>query len=75
MGKFIYRFLGFSRFGELVAGQFIACEDANQACQHAHEMLGRRTIQRVEVWDDQRQVYEVTRRSASLRRGIQRSSA
>ena len=63
----IYRFLGFSRFGQLVAGQFSWCEDVNQARQRAHEMLGGRTIQHVEVWDDQRQVYDVTRRSASLR--------
>ena len=69
-----YRFLGFSRSGQFVAGQFIRCEDVNQLRQRAHEMLGRRAIQRVEVWNDQRQVYEVTRRSASLRGGIQRST-
>lgn len=63
MGKLIYRFLGFSRAGELVAGQFIACEDVNQACLHAHHMLGRRAIARVEVWsNDQQQVYEASKR-------------
>ena len=63
----IYRFLCFNRARKRMAGQFIRCEDANEARQHAHAMLDRRMIERVEVWDDQRQVYKVTRRSASLR--------
>jgi hypothetical protein len=68
----IYRFLCFNRARKRMAGQFIRCQDANEARQHAHAMLGRRMIERVEVWDDQRQVYKVTRRSASLRDGKQR---
>jgi len=68
-----YRFLGFSRFSRLVAGQFIRCDDVHQARQRAHEMLARRTIERVEVWEAHQQVYEVTRRS--LRGDLQRSPA
>ena len=69
----IYRFLCFNRARKRVAGQFIRCDDVNEAHQHAHAMLRRRMIERVEVWDDQRQVYKVTRRSASFRDGIRQS--
>ncbi|HTO84167.1 MAG TPA: hypothetical protein VMQ73_18220 [Methylomirabilota bacterium] len=69
----IYRFLCFNRARKRVAGQFIRCDDVNEAHQRAHAMLRRRMIERVEVWDDQRQVYKVTRRSASFRDGMQQT--
>jgi len=71
----IYRFLCFDRARKRIAGQFVRCGDMNQARRHAHAMLGRRLIERVEVWDDQQQVYKVTRRSASVRCGMRPPSS
>jgi hypothetical protein len=73
-GMLTYRFLGFSRDRRLMAGQFIRCEDVNQARQRAHEMVGRRMVERVEVWHDQRQVYKVSRRSLRSTVGYMASS-
>jgi hypothetical protein len=62
-----YRFLGFSRSGTCVAGQFARCENVIQARERAREMLDRGTIQRVEVWDDGRKVSEVIKRGRPRR--------